>query len=86
MHPQDSLVFLRGPLLLSNIRVQMIVPSFAALLADTTRKSSCNGTPVLGPMLSYHLTENVIFLLGPGAFGDERVILQFEPSIEALDL
>jgi hypothetical protein len=64
----------------------MVVPSFAALLSDTAWKGSCYRTPVLGAVFIYHQTKDLILVLGPGSLWDEGVILQFEPSIEALDL
>lgn len=64
----------------------MIVPSFAALLSDTARQSSSYGTPVLSAMLINHVAKDVVLFPGPRAFGNERVILQLKPSIEALDL
>lgn len=64
----------------------MIMPSFAALLSNTAWKGSCYRTPVLGTVFIYLQTKDFILILSPGSLWDEGVILQFEPSIKALDL
>jgi hypothetical protein len=71
MHSENGSIFLLGPLLLSNIGIKMIMPSFAALLANAAWQRCSYGTPVLGAVLFDHLAEYVVFLLGPWPLGNE---------------
>jgi hypothetical protein len=68
MHLEDGSIFLLRPLFFSNIRVKMIVPSFAALLPDTARKSSSDGTPVLCAVFIDHLAKYIVLFPGPWPF------------------
>ena len=46
MSLDDSSVLLLSPFLLHNLRIEVVVPSFAALLADPAGKVLGNKTPV----------------------------------------
>lgn len=85
VHHKDQAIFLLRPLLLADVGVEVVVPSLPALLANATRQSCCDGTPVLGPVILHHLPQDVVLLLGPGTLGDKGLVLEFKPAIKALD-
>ena len=86
MHRQYDAVFFSSPLLLLDVWVQMVVPSFPALLANASWQLGSNATPILGAFANDHPAKDVIFFLSPGPFRDEGYVFQLEPPIEALNL
>ena len=86
MQLQDQAVLGRRPLFLADVGVEVVVPPLATLLANPTWESLGYGAPVSGALVEHHLTEDVVFFLGPRSFGDEGVILEHEPPVKALDL
>lgn len=53
MSLDDGMVFLLGPFVLADVRVQVIVPPLSALLANTSRQLLCDKAPVLRAMLKH---------------------------------
>ena len=82
---QDGSILLFRPSFLGNIRVEVIVPPFTALLADTSWKIGCNQGPLLSPVLSDKLNDLAVFLGGPRSL-DKRWLENFLPPMEALNL
>jgi hypothetical protein len=64
----EALVFFESPLVLDDIWVKVVVPSFSALLSNSTRQVRSNEVPVLGTKLLDHLSQLVILFFSPGAF------------------
>jgi hypothetical protein len=81
----DEFVLLHGPLALGNMRVQMIVPSFTTLLSDTSWKIFSHISPVFGALGLNDSGQDLIFLLGPCAFGKVTTVVQLEPARVALN-
>ena len=63
----DSFVFLEGPLLFNDVRVQVVVPSLSALLANSTWQFICDLGPVFGTVSEDQTGEFRILFLGPGS-------------------
>ena len=83
-HNQHVLV--HGPLALGDIRVQVVVPSFTALLSDTTREALGDMGPVFGSLRNNNTGQDLIFLLCPCALRKVAAVVEFEPAGVALDL
>lgn len=94
----DKTIFFFGPLVLFDVRIQMIVPSkikyiypvrcylpLSALLANPTWKGRSYLTPVLGPVLLNHVNKHLVLLIGPGPF-DHCWVKNLLPSVKALDI
>ncbi len=64
----------------------MIVPPFATLFPNSPWQCTCDLAPVLSSEIFYHRPEDVIFLSCPWTFRNKWLILEFKPSVEALDL
>jgi hypothetical protein len=47
MQSQDNLILLRSPLLLLDVRIEVVVPALATLLADATRQVGRDERPFL---------------------------------------
>ena len=61
-----------------NLRIQVVVPSFSALLASSVRQMLCYLGPLLRPVLFYELEHLPVLSLGPGSFDNQlRRILAF---------
>ena len=58
----DVEVFLDRPLLLDDVRVEVMVPALAALLADAAREGLGNLRPVFGTELKNYCCQLIIFL------------------------
>ena len=76
-------IFLRCPFVLFDVGVQMVVPSFSALLSDSARKSLCNLTPVLCSILCNIFREFLIFIKRPRSF-NHRWIKNLLPTMQTL--
>ena len=48
MSIDDDLILLLSPLVLADVRVQVVVPTLSALLADAARQLLSNEAPVFG--------------------------------------
>lgn len=81
----NGLVFLKGPLVLFDVRVEVVVPPFATLLANSPRKSLSDIAPILGPELIHIFREFLILFLGPRTL-DHRWVEYLLPPVEALDV
>ena len=68
-----SSIFLVGPLVFHDVRIQMVMPSFPTLLADPPWKGLSDVTPVLGPELLHILREHIILSLSPRTLHHRRV-------------
>lgn len=64
-----SLVLLKCPLLLDHVRVQMMVPTLSALLADTPWQLICNFGPVFGTVGEDETGQLGVLFLGPRSRG-----------------
>ena len=63
------LVFLNRPLVLRDFRVQMVVPSFSALLAYPTWQNGSDEVPPFSAMLNDHLLQLLVLRHRPSALG-----------------
>jgi len=78
--------FLPGPSSLSfDHRVQMIVPSFSALLADSSWKMVCNDCPPLRTIDVYQVEKKPILDICPWTLY-KAWIQNFLPSVETLNI
>lgn len=68
-----SSIFLVGPFVFLDIRIQMVVPPFPTLLANSSWECLRDVTPVLGPELLHILREHIVLSLSPRAFHHGRV-------------
>ena len=80
-----SSVFLVGPFIFLDVRIQMVVPPFPALLANSPWECLSDVTPVLGPELLHILREHIILSLSPRTFHHRRV-KHFLPTVQALHI
>lgn len=62
MRDENGRVFLLAPSALIDVRVEMVVPSLATLLADSTRQTLCDDRPFLGAVCLYEFGNHTIFL------------------------
>ena len=85
MELKDELIFFFCPFLISNSRVQMVVPSLSALFADATRQMACNETPIFRSVQIDHGDDDLILFGSPGSFGQVRVEYLL-PSVQTLDV
>jgi len=85
MRLDDGFIFLFSPLPPLDIRVQMVVPSFSALLPDPSRKESGDQAPVLSSVLPYHLYDLLVLFWRPWPFY-EIWIQYLLPSVETLNI
>jgi hypothetical protein len=69
---QDPLLFL-APLILLDGGVQMIVPSFAALLSDTTFQRTGNMSPLLWSLILHEHQDFLVLFFGPGTLDETGV-------------
>ena len=82
----NELVFLHGPLALGDMRVQMVVPSLTTLLSNATWERLSNVGPIFGAVALNDSGQDLIFLLGPCAFGKMPTVVKLKPACVALDL
>lgn len=78
-------IFLVRPFGLVDMRIQMIVPTFPTLLAETSRELACNERPLL---LSVNLDQSCdrsVFFWCPGTL-DETGLEHLLPPMETLDV
>lgn len=68
---QEGVVFLFGPFVLVDLRVQVVVPPFTTLLSDSILKLPGNDGPVFGPIFLNELQEQLVLCLGPASFEAE---------------
>lgn len=94
MSLDDEHIFLLGPLVLFDVRVQVVVPSvliinkwlpFPALLADSSRESGGDLAPVHGSVFPHHCDQRVVLFIGPRSL-DHCRIKDFLPSVQALHI
>ena len=94
MSLDDEHIFLLRPLVLLDVRVQVVVPSvliinkwlpFPALLADPSREGGRNLTPVHGSVFPHHRHKCVVLFLSPRSL-DHCRIKDFLPSVQALHI
>ena len=81
----DLQVLLVGPLILLDIRVQMIMPSLTALLADSSWQGLGYLAPVLRTIPMHLFDELLVFIVAPGTLNHGR-IKHLLPSVEALHI
>ena len=82
----NELVLLHCPLALSDMRVQMVVPSLSTLLSDTTWERLGDVRPIFGAVALHDSGQDLIFLPCPCAFGKVPAVVQLEPARVAFDL
>lgn len=81
---KDPLLFF-APDALLDLWVQMIMPSFSTLLANTARETVSNLSPFLRSFLLYKNEHKLIFFFAPGSFNQIRV-QDLLPSVQTLDI
>ena len=82
---KNDFILLFSPATILNIRVQVVVPSFPALLANASIELGCDEGPVLGPVLLNQHDYLLIFLLRPRSLNQVGVE-DLLPPMEALDV
>ena len=80
---QNHPILLQTPSLLTNIRIQMIMPPFPTLLPNPSGQMLRNHTPLLGTQFGNETFDCGIFFGGPGTF-DEGGFEDLVPSVETL--
>lgn len=80
-----SSIFLVGPFVFLDVRIQMVMPSFPTLLANSSWECLSDVTPVLGPELLHILRQHIILSLSPRTLHHRRV-QHFLPTVQALDI
>mmetsp|Transcript_17726 Transcript_17726/g.71156 ORF Transcript_17726/g.71156 Transcript_17726/m.71156 type:complete len:295 (+) Transcript_17726:723-1607(+) len=71
---ENRAVLVLGPRLLGDVRVEVVVPPLAALLADAPRQVRRDLRPLLGPVLRHELDHLLVLVLAPGAL-DRALVL-----------
>ncbi len=64
----------------------MVVPSLATLLSNATGKRLGNVGPIFGAVALNDSGQDLIFLLGPCAFGKVPTVVKLKPARVAFDL
>lgn len=82
---EDFEILFLCPTILLNVGVQVVVPTFTALLTDATLQIMGYLAPVLSAVQTDLIDEKAILLLGPGALDHLRVE-DFLPSVQTLDV
>jgi hypothetical protein len=94
MSLDDEHIFLLSPLVLLDVRVQVVVPSvliinkwlpFPALLAYPSREGGGDLTPVHRSVFPHHCHECVVLFISPGSL-DHCRIEDFLPPMQALHI
>ena len=94
MSLNDEHIFLLRPLVLLDVRIQVVVPSvliikkwlpFPALLANPSREGGGDLTPVHGSVFPHHCHQGVVLFIGPRSL-DHCRIKDFLPSVQALHI
>lgn len=80
MQPDDFQVLLGCPFVFLDVRVQMVVPTLATLLTNTTWEGLGDVRPVLGSKLFNIFRKFLIFFDGPRTFDHGR-IQDFLPTV-----
>ena len=57
---KDFLVFFLRPLVLFNVRIQVVMPTFPALFTDASRKELSDLRPILCPVFFHGLNKLVV--------------------------
>ena len=78
-------VLLQCPLLLDHVRVKVMMPALAALLANAPWECCCDLSPILGTIGEHELSQEVIFLFGPSCADHVISISQLEIAFMALN-
>ena len=77
-------VFLKAPLLFHDIRVKVMVPSFAALLSDAAWELLGDLGPIFRAILLHCFSQDLIFLSCPGRHRHVTFVIQFQPALVTL--
>jgi len=81
---KNELLFL-GPLNLLDHRIEMVVPAFTALLANSAREFVGNFGPLLGSLQLYKHQNELVLVFGPRTF-DKLGVENFLPTMQTLDI
>jgi len=84
-------VLSKSPLLLIQVRIDIVVPPFSALLTDASRQKCSDFLPFFEAELSYFVLEHHVFLWCPIAFNLFHstilsLISKLEPTVHAVDI
>lgn len=63
---EENPLFVICPRFLIDPRVEVVVPPFSTLLADSSWNMLCYESPLLGPILFYEVDHKLVFFLCPG--------------------
>mmetsp|Transcript_7056 Transcript_7056/g.8102 ORF Transcript_7056/g.8102 Transcript_7056/m.8102 type:complete len:268 (-) Transcript_7056:157-960(-) len=81
----ESSILSFGPVIASDMRIQMVVPPFTTLLSDATRQVLRYHRPLLGTHFRYELQDDFVLLFCPWPL-DESWVEDFLPAVETLDV
>lgn len=79
MFPQDCVVLFGAPRILSDVRVQVVVPALSALFPNPTRQALCDLRPLFGSKFFDKLDNFLIIFFSPRPF-DNTFLWGFCPS------
>ena len=65
---ENFLVFFIRPFVLLNIRIQMVMPAFSALLSNSARQELSDFAPVLGTVFLDTINQHTVFRVKPRPF------------------
>ena len=85
MHQVQDPFFFFAPSNLLDLRVEVIMPTLTALLANASREMLCNQSPLLRPILVNQVKNHTVLILSPRAF-DKAWIENLLPSVKTLDI
>jgi hypothetical protein len=83
MQLQDFIVFFLAPAVFLYVWIQVVVPSFAALLSDSAFQVIGNLTPILSAVKPHLLDQKSVFFFCPGTLYHLR-IQNFLPTMQTL--
>ena len=86
MKLDDQHILVHGPLALGDVRVQMVVPPFSALLSNSSWKAFSDMCPIFSTVLYHDSSQDFIFFFSPSALGKVTAVVQFKPARVTLDL
>mmetsp|Transcript_3158 Transcript_3158/g.9795 ORF Transcript_3158/g.9795 Transcript_3158/m.9795 type:complete len:215 (-) Transcript_3158:225-869(-) len=81
----ENAVLLLAPAVALDVRVEVVVPALAALLANAARQVTRNHAPLLGAMLQHQAQDLVVLLLRPRPLDEVRVE-HLLPAVQALNI
>ena len=85
MQLDNEHVFLHGPLALADVWIQVIMPSFSALLSNAPWQAFGHLGPILGTLSRDDVREDLILFLRPGTLGEMATVIELEPACVTLD-